>query len=184
MANLNPVKDQSTLLRAMCRLVDAGLDFHLDVVGQDTLRGRVQIEARVLNLSDRVHFHGYKPVNKLIPFYQQAHLFLQSSLHESQGVALLEAAATGVPTIGTAVGLVPELAPQAAVAVPPGDDAALAEAILAVVGDQARWEGLSAAAHTFATTYNADWTAAQFNQLYAAITGAKPPRASANDAPT
>lgn len=166
-ANLNPVKDQSMLLRAMCRLMDAGLDFHLDVVGFDTLRGRVQIEARILNLTDRVHFYGYKPVKQLIPFYQRAHLFLQSSLHESQGVALLEAAATGVPTVGTAVGLVPELAPTAAVAVPPGDDMALATAILAVVQNKNWWSELGAAAAAFAHTYNADWTAQQFQQLYA-----------------
>ena len=165
-ANLNPVKDQSMLLRAMCRLVDAGLDFHLDVVGQDTLRGRVQIESRVLNLTDRVHFHGYKPVPKLIPHYRQAHLFLQTSRHESQGVALLEAAATGVPAIGTAVGLIPELDGTAAVAVPPGDDEAMAQAILAIISDEARWQRMSAAAQTFASHYNADWTAQQFNQLY------------------
>ena len=179
-ANLNPVKDQSMLLRTMCRLVDAGLDFHLDVIGHDTLRGRVQIESRVLNLSDRVHFHGYKPVHKLIPHYQQAHLFLQTSRHESQGVALLEAAATGVPTIGTAVGLVPELDGTAALAVPPEDEAAMAQAILAVGGDKAKWERMSAAAQTFATCYDADWTASQFNQLYARLTGAEPPDGPAN----
>lgn len=172
-ANLNPVKDQSMLLRAMCRLVEAGLDFHLDIVGQDTLRGRVQIEARVLNLTDRVHFHGFKPINKLIPLYQQAHLFLQSSLHESQGVAVLEAAATGAPPIGTAVGLIPELAPAAAAVVPVGDDTAMAAAIQSLLADRARWEGMSAAATAFATTYDADWTAAQFSQLYTALSQRK-----------
>jgi len=169
-APLDARNDQSMLLRAMCHLVAAGLDFHLDVVGQDRLRGRIQIESRVFNLAERVHFHGDK-ANKRIPFYHQAHLFLQSALHENQGVALLEAAATGLPTVGTAVGLLPELAPTAAVATPPGDDIALAEAILALVGDKGRWEKLSAAAAAFATTYNADWTATQFSRLYGQLAG-------------
>lgn len=165
-ANLNPVKDQSMLLRAMARLQDAGVDFRLDVVGQDTLRGRIQIEARILQLTDRVRFHGFKPIQKLIPLYQQAHLFLQSSRHESQGVALLEAAATGIPTVGTAVGLIPELAPTAAASVPPEEDGAIVEAILQLLEDKGEWERRGAAAYQFATTYNADWTARQFDQLY------------------
>ncbi len=170
-APMDARNDPSMLLRTMCHLVEAGLDFHLDVVGQDRLRGRIQIEARVLNLADRVHFHGDKPANKRIPFYHQAHLFLQSALLENQGVALLEAAATGLPAVGTAVGLLPELAPTAAVATPPGDDRVLAEAILALVGDKGRWEKLGAAAAAFATTYNADWTATQFSQLYRQLAG-------------
>ena len=41
-ASLNRVKDQPTLLRALRLLADGGRDFHVDVVGEDTLDGRIQ----------------------------------------------------------------------------------------------------------------------------------------------
>jgi glycosyltransferase involved in cell wall biosynthesis len=78
--------------------------------------------------------------------YQGADLFMLSSRHESQGMVVLEAAACGVPTVGTAVGVVPELAPDAAVAVPSADPAALAAGILALVNDPARLAALGAGA--------------------------------------
>jgi glycosyltransferase involved in cell wall biosynthesis len=76
----------------------------------------------------------------------QAHLFLQSSLHESQGVALSEAAAAGVATVGIGVGLVPELASGAAWAFPVGDHEALAEGIIGLLDDPARRQQLGRAA--------------------------------------
>jgi phenylacetate-CoA ligase len=72
----------------------------------------------------------------------------------------------GVPTAGTAVGLVAELAPAAATAVAPGDAPALAQAILALLQNSEQRRRLAQAARQWATTYNADWTAAQFEQIY------------------
>ncbi|MBX6365163.1 MAG: glycosyltransferase family 4 protein, partial [Gemmatimonadetes bacterium] len=60
--SLNPVKDQGTLLRAAARLRDAGVAFRLDIVGEDTLGGKVQREAAALRLGDDVvAFHGFLP---------------------------------------------------------------------------------------------------------------------------
>ncbi len=52
-----------------------------------------------------IQFHGFMENLSLLTFYQQAHVLVQSSRHEGQGVAVCEAAAAGVPTVGTAVGL-------------------------------------------------------------------------------
>jgi glycosyltransferase involved in cell wall biosynthesis len=50
-------------------------------------------------------------------------------------MVVCEAAAAGVPTVGTAVGVVADLAPDAAVAVRPGDPVALAGAITGLLRD-------------------------------------------------
>ena len=61
-------------------------------------------------------------------------------------MAMLEAAQYGVPLIGTAVGAIADLSPEAAVAVPVSDEASLAQAILAVWRDPLRRRQLGKAA--------------------------------------
>jgi glycosyltransferase involved in cell wall biosynthesis len=100
---------------------------------------------------------------------ERADFLVQGSHHESQGVAVLEAAMRGLPIVGTAVGLVADLAAldePAAVAVRPGNAAALADAIAALLTDPGRRERLASAARSWAEAHDADWTAAQFQALY------------------
>jgi glycosyltransferase involved in cell wall biosynthesis len=165
-AGLNEVKNQETLLRAVQQVANVCPRIVLDCIGVDTLNGRVQALARDLGIVDIVRFHGVLTVDKIVPFYQNAHLFVQSSLHESMGAAVLEASAAGVPTVGTNVGIVAEMAPRAAVAVPVRDHGALAKGIVELLENSPRREALALAAQDFARTYNADWTVAQFDELY------------------
>ena len=170
-AHINPVKDQATLLQALLIVKSEGIDFRLDWFGEDTLNGRLQKMAQELGLERNIVYHGVIPIDQVIPFYFRAHLFIQSSLHESQGVAVCEAAMAGVPAVGTSVGLVAELAPQAAVATPTGDAPALAAAILSLLADPARREALGRSARAWAQAYDADWTAAQFEDIYRELVG-------------
>jgi glycosyltransferase involved in cell wall biosynthesis len=165
-AGLNEVKNQETLLRAVQQVANVCPHIVLDCIGVDTLNGRVQALARDLGIADIVRFHGVLTVDKIVPFYHNAHLFVQSSLHESMGAAVLEASAAGVPTVGTNVGIVAEMAPRAAVAVPVNDHGALAKGIVELLENSPRREALALAAQDFARTYNADWTVAQFDELY------------------
>jgi glycosyltransferase involved in cell wall biosynthesis len=165
-AGLNKVKDQETLLRAVQQVATVCPDITLDCIGVDVMNGHVQTLARDLGIADLVRFHGVLTVDEILPFYQRAHLFVQSSLYESMGAAVLEASAAGTPTVGTNAGIVAEMAPQAAVAVPVGDPSALAKGILELLSDFRRREALALAAQDFARTYSADWTVAQFEAMY------------------
>jgi glycosyltransferase involved in cell wall biosynthesis len=166
-AHVNGVKDQQTLLKAV-RLVADQVAVRLDWFGED-MGGRVPAFLRTHNLENIVHFHGIQPIDSLLPFYQQAHLMVQSSLHESQGVAVCEAAACGIPTVGTAVGLVAELSPNMATAVPSGDPSALAEAILQVWHHPDKRQAMGQAVKQWAIAHNADWTAHQFELMYSTL---------------
>jgi len=165
-ASLNRVKDQMTLLQALKIVLQSHPQTRLDCVGGDTLSSRMQALAQTLGIADKVVFHGFRPLVELLPFYRQAHLFIQSSLHESMGAAVMEAAAAGVPTVGTNVGVVAEMAPLAAHAVPLRDPQALARGIVELLDCTERRESLARSAQAFAQTYNADWTCAQFEALY------------------
>jgi glycosyltransferase involved in cell wall biosynthesis len=168
-ASINDVKDHPTLLRALSLVVGCGLDVHLDMVGEDTMGGRAQALTRTLDLEARVTFHGFQPTDRLAPFYARAHLHVVSSRHEAAGVVILEAAAAGLATVGTAVGYVADWHSDRAVAVPVQDPAALARAIADVLQDPAQRERLASRAREWTLAHDADWTAEQFERIYAEV---------------
>jgi glycosyltransferase involved in cell wall biosynthesis len=168
-ASINRVKDQETLLRALRAIVDREPAAQLDWAGEDTLGGALRRRCAELGLSQHIQFHGFLPSDAVAALYRAAHVHVLSSRHESQAVVVGEAAAAGVPTVGTAVGIIPELAPAAAVAVPVGDAEALAAGALALLHDPPRRELMGRAAQDWARRYDADWTAAQFERIYAGL---------------
>ena len=168
-ADINRVKDQETLLQAFRQVAMRVGDVWLDCVGDDTLGGELRRRARELGVAERVRFHGFLPQSRLPELYRGAHLHVVSSLYESQGVAILEAAAASLPTVGTAVGLLPTLAPGAARCVATGDAPALASAIAALLVDSAARESMGAAAQRWARGHDADWTAHEFESVYRSV---------------
>ena len=58
------------------------------------------------------------------------------------------------------------MAPRSALAVPVNDSEALAKRNCRVTENSVRREALALAAQEFARTYNADWTVAQFEEIY------------------
>jgi glycosyltransferase involved in cell wall biosynthesis len=169
--SLNRVKDQLTLLRAVAALAREGVDFHLDIVGEDTLGGEVQRLAAQLGLAAQVTFHGFLPQRLLRPLVEAAHLMLVSSRHEAGPLVVLEAAVVGVPTVGTCVGHIAEWAPTAAIAVPVADPPGLAQATARVLADEELRLHLAREAFKRATLEDADHTARAFQRLYADLVG-------------
>jgi len=168
-ADLNPIKDQGTLLEAARLLAEGGLDFHLDIAGQDTLGGRIQDTARKLGLAGRVTFHGRVPHADLRALIAEGDLLLHSSRFEAGPLAVLEAAVVGVPTVGTAVGHIADWAPAAAVAVPVRDAVALAAEARRLLQDDDRRLSIAHEAQRRALACDADWTARTFEALYESV---------------
>jgi glycosyltransferase involved in cell wall biosynthesis len=138
------IKDQLTLVRAVRELVDGGMDVELDVAGWDDWNGRVQREAAELQLRDRVRFHGWIGQDDLIQLRRRAHAFVMASRDDVAPVAVLEAAAAGLPVVGTDVGFIADWAPDAAIRTPVGDPGALAHALRSMLSNQDQRERLAA----------------------------------------
>jgi len=137
-ASINDVKDPWTMIDVADQLCRQGLPYELDVIGEDTLAGRVQREAARRGLDHRIRFHGYLAPARLRATMERAHVHLLTSRFEGGARVVLEAAATGVPTVGTDVPFVSELAPRGAVVLPVGDAPGLASAVAELARDEPR----------------------------------------------
>ena len=121
-----------------------------------------------LDMGARVRFHGFVPNDELAALYRAAHLHVVSSRYESQSVAVLEAAAAGLATVGNGrrVAATLALAPDAARTVAPGDAAALADAVCELLGDEPGGVAMAAGAQAFARAHDARFTAGAFEEIY------------------
>jgi glycosyltransferase involved in cell wall biosynthesis len=135
--SLSRVKDQSTLLHGFALISEKYPNVRLDLVGGGPLRPPLENLVASLGINQQVKFHGEVSHERLVGYYQASDLFVTSSRYESQGMVVLEAAACGLPTVGTAVGLLPELE-GSAITVPVGDYKALAQAALQLLEDDDR----------------------------------------------
>lgn len=169
-ASLNAVKDQTTLIRALVILRARGIEFSVDVAGEDTLDGAVQREVSAAGMDASVRFHGFLPQRELRPLFDDADVVIVSSRHEAGPLVLAEAAVAGVPTVGTAVGQIADWAPDAAVAVAVGDAEALSSALVDVLTSDARRMRIADEAQRRALRQDANATARDVLDLYAAIT--------------
>jgi len=164
-ASLSRVKNQRLLIDALAMLPESTAA-HLDLIGEDLLDGDLQRRAIRAGVSARVTFHGFLPQDRLRPILANADLYVQTSLHEAAAVAVLEAAANGLPVIGTRVGHVADWAPDRAHAIDAADAAALSAAIVAARTEASHTAAMAARARRWVMDRDASWMAEQFDDLY------------------
>ena len=150
---LSEQKNQAGLVRA---LADVPGPWRLLVVGEGRARPLIEGEIARLGLSARVRLAGHVPDARRLT--AAADLFLHFSADEGQPWAVLEALASGVPTVATRLpGIEPLIEEDVTGAlVAPYDEVALARAVTALLADPARARALGAAArHRIERTHSA-----------------------------
>ncbi|RLV49287.1 glycosyltransferase family 1 protein [Nocardioides mangrovicus] len=129
------------LLRAFAGLGLPGVELHV-VTGAD------------VESAPGVHVHrGLRPNSEeLIRLFQRADIFCMPTHGDALGIVYLEAAACGVPAIGTDVGAVPEAVVEGVTGllIPPGDVEALTAALRTLLTDPARRRAYGTAARELA----------------------------------
>ena len=163
--NLTGVKDQKTLLRAF-NLIRADRGGVLRIVGPDYFQGQIQEFCKSLNLQDHVRFTGFVAHRDLPEHYRWANCLLHTSVYEGQGLVVAEAAASGVLTAGTRVGLLADFGEAMAITASVGDHRGLAQAVLAVLDDPDRATAIRERARLWAETHDLEWSVAAFSRLY------------------
>lgn len=85
-------------------------------------------------------WHGYLPTERMEAHFSRATVFALPTLREPFGIAFLDAMASGLPCVGTAVEAVPEIIEheRTGLLVPPADESALAAALERLLDDRER----------------------------------------------
>jgi glycosyltransferase involved in cell wall biosynthesis len=126
-------KTFEVLLRALA-ILEPGT-FRAAVAGDGPQRHQLEGEIAALGLSDAVQLLGTRP--DVLDLLADSDIFVLSSRSECLPMSVIEAMASGLPVIASAVGGVPELVERGrtGILVPPDDPASLAGAIARLSGD-------------------------------------------------
>lgn len=147
-------KGLETLVDAFARVAADYPSARLMLVGSgagQALSNEADLRARVASrgLEDRVIFTGR--VDAVEGYLAASDVFAFPSEFEALGLSLIEAAACGLPCVGTRTGGIVDVIVEGrtGLLVPPGDVDALAAAVASLVADPARREALGTAARAF-----------------------------------
>ena len=100
-------KNFQAVLSAVATLVTEGCDIQLLILGDGGLRDQLTLQARELQISERLLMPGH--VDQVKAYLERCQLFLMPSLTEGLPMALLEAMHAGIPIIASRVGGIPDV---------------------------------------------------------------------------
>jgi len=160
-ANLNPVKDQTTLLKtfALLRRHQEGV---LRIVGADFLEGKIQMLAKTLGIEEDVQFVGAVAYEQMQAHYQWANMMLHTSLYEGQSMAVTEALASGLLVGGTSVGILNDLPAACCIVTTPGEPEKLAELLMQRMPEAAF---IARNAKSWSEQHNFDYTIREMKEV-------------------
>lgn len=134
--SITPRKGFQVLARAVARLGDDAPP--VVIAGPDGWQAdEVRAEVHRLGVADRITFLGRVDDDVLEGLYRHALVFCHPSEAEGFGIPVLEAMGYGTPMVAGDIPPVREVAGDAAVLVPPDDADALADALRALLADDA-----------------------------------------------
>jgi glycosyltransferase involved in cell wall biosynthesis len=163
----DPVKGGHVLLDALPAIVAR----HPGV--QLTIAGPGDPPPRLDSANGNASWLGWLDADAKARALRDADIFILPSTSEGLPVALLEAMAYGKPIVATRVGGIPDVLADGTegLLVPPGDVAALADAITVLVGDPVRARALGSAARERVAELGPDTIAKRLDLVYQEVIG-------------
>jgi glycosyltransferase involved in cell wall biosynthesis len=144
-------------------------DAHLLIVGDGRQKPALMELCHSQGIAQRCHFPGYVSVREGLPaIYRLASLFVTASEIETQGIALLEAAASGLAIVAVQATCVPETVHDGlnGYLTQPGDDIALGNRITELLKDTEKARNMGQAGCRFVKKHNIQTTVETCEQLY------------------
>lgn len=139
---------------------ESGFDRYRDWIAANGLEGRVR-------------WLGKVPQESMPALYSAVDILVYPSIYEGFGLPPLEAMSVGTPVVAGLASCLPEVLGDAALLVPPEDDRGFAEAVEALLTDQALREKMVHLGMARAASYTWERCAGQTVDVYRAAAGGK-----------
>lgn len=161
LGRLKRYKGVDLILRALPAVAAAHPDVRLVVGGKGDHAAALRALAERLGVAERVEFAGFVSEEEKLRLFRKSWVHVLTSPKEGWGIANMEAAACGTPTVSSdAPGLRESVVDgTTGLLVPHGDVAALADALIRLVGDPGERDRMGEAARGFARTFSWDASA-------------------------
>lgn len=158
-------KGVDVLLRAFQRVRQQLPQAELVIVGEGSERRKLEELCRNLGLDD-VRFEGAR--DELGEYYSSSRVLALPSRSEGFGLVALEAMAHALPVVASRTGGIPEVVShgETGILVEGENPEALAEALIAVLSDDALWHRLSVQARKRASAFSWERAAEEYARLY------------------
>ncbi|HEU65443.1 MAG TPA: glycosyltransferase family 1 protein [Chloroflexi bacterium] len=161
-------KNPKLLVSAFARVLEVVPDAKLAIAGSGRQKDNLSRQIKDLNIVNSVFMLGVLAKEKVAQLMAAAEVFVLPSKLESFGLSLLEASAAGVPIVCSNAGGVPEIFKDGfnALLYPPGDEDAMAKAIICLIQDRELAEKISANARETAGRFTWDLAAQRTLRVY------------------
>ena len=161
-------KNPDLLISAFARVLKVVPDAKLVIAGSGREEDNLSRQIKGLNITNSVFMVGGLPKEKVAQLMAAADVFVLPSKMESFGLSLLEASAAGVPVVCSNAGGIPEVFQDGfnALLYPPGDDNAMAKAIICLIQDRELAKTISANAVETASRFTWEMAAERTLRVY------------------
>ncbi len=165
---VDPEKKLGLVVEAFFDVLKKVPDAVLVVVGDGVDRIRLEKEAEKLSITESVRFLGRVLPPDLYELYKVGDVFVTASEIETQGIVLIEAAATGLPLIAVDKGAVAEVCQNNinGFLCKPGDIKAISEAMIKILTDEKLRKKFSQKSIEIASEHDFEKTLDRFINIY------------------
>ena len=162
-------------------------DAYLLVVGDGNQKRSLIQLCKLIGIESRVRFTGFiSDKAELAKIYRTSSLFVTASEIETQGIAILEAAACGLPIVAVKATCIPEIVQHEVngFITSPGDIASMSKAILKIVGDPAKACEMKIKSRIIAEKFKSEITFSRHEKLYRQMSRQKNSQLLTSEKPT
>ncbi len=173
-ANLLPIKGYEVMLHALPAILAAVPVAHYLLIGKGdrSCENHLRELAEQLGIGGHVHFVGFQ--DPVYPYMAALDLYVQPSLREAFGLAVVEAMAMGKAVVATAAGGIPESVVDGStgILVQPGNSKALSEAVGSLLQNPSQREQMGMRGRFRAQEcFSLDTSVRQIEQVYRSVVG-------------
>ncbi|MDO4889348.1 MAG: glycosyltransferase [Candidatus Saccharibacteria bacterium] len=168
---IDPEKSIDIVIKAFKEVSEKIPDAEFILIGDGADKARLEKLTEHLELEDKVRFLGRILPPDLYELYRTGAVFATASETETQGIVLIEAAATGLPLVAVDAGAIKEICKNGknGYLCKPEDIDGIAKSLIKILSDPKKQKEMSKASLEIAKEHDLNRTLKRFEEIYCDI---------------